>query len=116
MTSGVRPTFSGTSAGSPGGLAPSGSRSAARWPWLRCALTTDIAAATPASSSSSTGPVAADGAGPPPPRAAARSGAGAAREAEALAHLLVEAVLAAQQGSIRARNSPLSAPWMTRWS
>ena len=44
---------SGSSAGSPGGSDPSGSMRAARWPCVRCALTSDMAAATPPSSSSS---------------------------------------------------------------
>ena len=46
---------SGSSAGSPGGSEPSGSRRAARWPWVRCAFTRDIAAATPPSSRRSGG-------------------------------------------------------------
>ena len=44
---------SGSSAGSPTGSEPSGSRWAARWPCMRCALTSAIAAATPPRSSSS---------------------------------------------------------------
>ena len=44
---------SGSSAGSPTGSEPSGSRRAARWPCMRYALTSAIAAATPPSSSSS---------------------------------------------------------------
>ena len=42
---------SGSSAGSPGGSEPSGSSRAARWPCMRIALTSAIAAATPPSSS-----------------------------------------------------------------
>ena len=42
---------SGSSAGSPIGSEPSGSSRAARWPCIRCALTSAIAAATPPSSS-----------------------------------------------------------------
>ncbi len=47
-SSGVRrgSSRSGSSAGSPGGSLPSGSRRAARWPCMRCALTSAIAAAT----------------------------------------------------------------------
>ena len=44
---------SASSAGSPGGSEPSGSSRAARWPCVRYALTSAIAAATPPSSSSS---------------------------------------------------------------
>ena len=45
---------SGSSDGSPTGSEPSGSRRAARWPCVRCALTSAIAAATPPSSCAST--------------------------------------------------------------
>ena len=38
---------SGSSEGSPTGSEPSGSSRAARWPCVRCALTSAIAAATP---------------------------------------------------------------------
>ena len=72
----------GASAGSPGGGAPSGSSCAARCPWLRYALTTDMAAATPSSRSASTVPRRGRAARPPrataprrprrPRRAAAR--------------------------------------------
>ena len=44
---------SGSSDGSPTGSEPSGSSCAARWPCVRCALTSAIAAATPPSSSGS---------------------------------------------------------------
>src|SRR5439155_14717342 len=64
---------SGSSAGSPGGSEPSGSSRAARWPCMRYALTSAIAAATPPKSSSS----AAGG-------AAAGMGAGAAAAAAPL--------------------------------
>ena len=37
-------------------------------------------------------------------------------EAERLEHALVEAVLPLQERSIRRRNAPDSAPWITRWS
>ena len=46
MTSGVRPSGPGSSAGSPMGGVPSGSSCAARWPCMRKALTSAIAAAT----------------------------------------------------------------------
>ena len=59
MSSGVRSTDSGSSAGSPRGTEPSGSSRAARWPCMRCALTTDVAACTAWSSASSTAPPAA---------------------------------------------------------
>src|SRR5881397_2101389 len=45
-TSGVSPSGAGSSAGSPGGSEPSGSRRAAMWPKWRNAFTSDIAAAT----------------------------------------------------------------------
>ena len=45
---------SGSSDGSPTGSDPSGSSRAARWPCVRCALTSAIAAATPPSSCAST--------------------------------------------------------------
>ena len=74
--------------GRPSGSEPSGSRRAARWPCMRCALTSAMAAATPPSSVSSTrraagagrrlpsGRRAARGAGVPVPVAAdARAGA-----------------------------------------
>ena len=54
MSSGVRPSGSGSSAGSPSGSAPSGSSCAARWPCVRCAFSSDVAAWTACSSSSST--------------------------------------------------------------
>ena len=46
MISGVRPSGSGSSAGSPTGSLPSGSSRAARYPCVRCAFTIDMAAAT----------------------------------------------------------------------
>ncbi len=51
ISSGVRPSGSGSSAGSPSGSEPSGSSRAARWPCVRCALISDIAAWTACSSS-----------------------------------------------------------------
>ena len=45
----------GRAAGSPGGSEPSGSRCAARWPCVRCAFTSDMAAATPPTIRSSAG-------------------------------------------------------------
>src|SRR5439155_524259 len=64
---------SGSRAGSPTGSLPRGSRRAARWPCVRNALTSDIAAATPPSRSSSGGAAAGSGVG-----AASGVGAGAA--------------------------------------
>ena len=46
---------SGSSAGSPSGSEPSGSSRAARWPCVRCALISDVAAWTACSSCSSVG-------------------------------------------------------------
>ena len=46
ISSGVRPTVSGSSAGSPSGSEPSGSSLAARCPCMRCALSSDVAACT----------------------------------------------------------------------
>src|SRR3954466_9870893 len=63
MISGVRPTVLGSSAGSPSGSEPSGSRRAARCPWVRCALTSDVAAWT-AWSIASSGMPAGGGGGP----------------------------------------------------
>ena len=63
---------SGSSDGSPTGSEPSGSSRAARWPWVRCALTSAIAAATPPSSCAS-------GVACAQRRWAARGGCGAAR-------------------------------------
>ena len=58
MTSGVRPSGPGSSAGSPIGGVPSGSSSAARWPCIRNAFTSAIAAATWYSISGAMGPAA----------------------------------------------------------
>ena len=44
----------GSSAGSPSGSVPSGSSRAARWPWVRWAFSSEVAACTACSSSSST--------------------------------------------------------------
>ena len=46
ISSSVRLTVAGSSAGSPTGSDPRGSRSAARWPCIRWALTTEVAAWT----------------------------------------------------------------------
>ena len=54
IRSGVRLRFSGSSAGSPLPSPPSGFRCAARWPWVRYALSSEVAACTACSSSSST--------------------------------------------------------------
>ncbi len=75
IISGVRPTLIGSSAGSPGGTDPSGSSVAARCPWLRVALTTDIATPTQAISSSSLAPVASGGAAAGAGAAGAATGA-----------------------------------------
>ena len=53
ISSGVRPSGSGSSAGSPSASRPSGSSLAARWPWVRWALSSEVAACTAPSSSSS---------------------------------------------------------------
>ena len=65
MTSGVRPSGPGRAPGSPIGGVPSGSRCAARWPCMRNALTSAIAAATWYSISGATGPGRLPRAGPP---------------------------------------------------
>ena len=49
---GVSPSASGSRPGSPSGSVPSGSRRAARWPWLRTRLTNVLAACTACSISS----------------------------------------------------------------
>ncbi len=59
ISSGVRFTVAGSSAGSPTGSEPSGSRRAARWPCMRCAFTIEVAAWTACSSASSGAPVSA---------------------------------------------------------
>ena len=56
MISGVSPSVAGSSAGSPIGGVPSGSSLAARWPCMRNAFTSAIAAATWYSISGATGP------------------------------------------------------------
>ncbi len=53
MSSSFRPTVAGSSAGSPTGSDPSGSSRAARWPCMRCALTSEVAACTAWSSAAS---------------------------------------------------------------
>src|SRR3954447_11899035 len=96
MSSGVRPTVLGSSAGSPSGSVPSGSRRAARCPCVRCALTSEVAAWTACSSCSSGGP-AASGAGAVAAAVAAGGGGWGRRpelHAEAGEDRLVEAVLA----------------------
>ena len=80
MISGVRPSGSGSSAGSPSGSEPSGSSCAARWPCVRCALISDIAAWTACSSSS----VGLGGAAPAPARSVRRAAAAAAAGAGAV--------------------------------
>src|SRR3954469_1898527 len=53
ISSSVRLTVAGSSAGSPTGSEPSGSSRAARWPCMRCALTRLVAAWTAWSSAAS---------------------------------------------------------------
>ena len=53
ISSSVRLTVAGSSAGSPMGGEPSGSRRAARWPCIRCAFTSEVAACTACSSAAS---------------------------------------------------------------
>ena len=104
MISGDRPTVVGSSAGSPSGSVPSGSRRAARWPWVRWALSSEVAACTACSiCSSTTAPV--DGAAGAASRAAAAAAAGRRRRgrgpelgAERGEDAVVEAVIALQVG------------------
>ena len=104
MISGVRPSGSGSSAGSPSGSWPSGSSLAARWPWVRWAFSSDVAACTAcivrsSSARSIPAPSAAGGAGAaaaaarpaPAGRAAGRAAAPSAAKTP-----LVEAVVALQ--------------------
>ena len=53
ISSSLRPTVAGSSAGSPTGSEPSGSSRAARWPCMRCAFTSEVAAWTAWSSAAS---------------------------------------------------------------
>ena len=104
---GSGPSGSGSSDGSPSGSRPSGSRWAARWPWVRWALSSEVAAWTACMQSprrarrSGCGGGAAGAARRPRP--AARGAGAAARaapgrvDAEVGEDLLVEAVLALQQ-------------------
>ena len=102
ISSGVRPSGSGSSAGSPSGSEPSGSSRAARWPCVRWALSSDVAACTACSSSSVGAAPAASATGAARGRGRGRRGA-AARAAGPSATprspktSLVEAVLALQQ-------------------
>src|SRR3954467_5177082 len=110
ISSSVRLTVAGASAGSPTGSEPSGSSCAARWPCMRCALTRLVAAWTACSSAASaTGAAAGVVAGGD--RAAggrrARRGRGHRRravlaadhavESERLQHAVVEAILALEK-------------------
>src|SRR4029079_2530057 len=119
MISGVSPNVFGSSAGSPSGSEPSGSSRAARWPWVRWALMSDVAAWTAWSIVSSGMPGAAAGA-----RAAARA-AGAGRrgrgghgrrrggaelDAERREHAVVEAVLAVEVGLEQLEEAPRLGP------
>ena len=100
ISSSFRPTVAGSSAGSPTGSEPSGSSRAARWPCIRCALTSEVAACTAWSS-------AASATGRPPRRGRRggrdRLGGGHARRlrrrlhAHRSEHGVVEAVLALEQ-------------------
>ena len=98
ISSSFRPTVAGSSAGSPTGSEPSGSSRAARWPCMRCALTSEVAACTAWSSAASATGAAAG--------AVARGhglGGGHARRlgrrlhAHRSEHRVVEAVLALKQ-------------------
>src|SRR3954454_5702955 len=119
MTSGVRPTVFGSSAGSPSGSEPSGSRRAARWPCVRCALTSDVAACTACSIVSS-----GMAAGAARARAAGAAAAGGGRggggggrcrrraelDAERGEDAVVEAVLAGEVGLDQLQEAPRLGP------
>ena len=122
ISSGVRPTVVGIERRVAAGRAtPSGSRRAPRWPWVRCALTSEVAACTAWSSSSSTAPGAAAGA------AAARGGARRAgggrlgrradrRRRGPRRRARRSSSSPWSRASMRWRKRPDSAPWMIRWS
>ena len=118
--SGVRPSASGSRPGSPSGSEPSGSRRAARWPWLRTRLTSVLAACTACSSSSLGRRRRSGGAArrrrPPRRQPAPAAARGRARRRATAKTLLVEAVLALQVLLDQRQEAPDSAPWMMRWS
>ncbi len=101
---GVRPSGSGSSAGSPSGSRPSGSSWAARWPWVRCALSSEVAAWTAWQQLFVRAPRPGAPAGAPASAPARSAGAARARRqrrqrhAEVAEHALVEARLAVQVG------------------
>ncbi len=118
--SGVRPSASGSRPGSPSGSEPSGSRRAARWPWLRTRLTKVrrrlhrlqqllAGRAPPAPAARSRRPPRAAGRGQRRRRARARRRATRRRPRRSRAR-------PAGSSSISARKRPDSAPWMMRWS
>src|SRR5947207_410024 len=89
ISSGVRLRGSGSSAGSPSGSVPSGSSRAARWPCMRWAFSSDVAACTAWSICSSTKP-AGMGAGSRATAAAAAGVVGGERVRARLVDQLVE--------------------------